>query len=81
MNIRVRYWSWLRDLTGSDQEIFPVPAGSSVQDVLQVVHSRHPALADVRSSTLLAVGVEYRPLDFILTENDEISLLPPVQGG
>ena len=35
----------------------------------------------MQSSTLKAVGVNYQPDEFLLSDDDEISLFPPVQGG
>jgi len=35
----------------------------------------------MKRSTLLAVGVDYQPRDFVLSNGDEVSLFPPVQGG
>jgi molybdopterin converting factor small subunit len=81
MNIRVRYWSWFRDLAGTADEILRLPSVATVQDALAAVHERHPRLAEARRSTLIAVGVEYQPLEFALKEGDEVSLFPPVQGG
>ncbi|HEU0040114.1 MAG TPA: MoaD/ThiS family protein, partial [Verrucomicrobiae bacterium] len=40
-----------------------------------------PKLAAMKKSTLLAVGVDYQPRDYVLQDGDEVSLFPPVQGG
>jgi molybdopterin converting factor small subunit len=42
---------------------------------------RFPKIGALRKSTLLAVGVDYQPRDYILKDGDEVSLFPPVQGG
>ena len=35
----------------------------------------------MKRSTLIAVGVDYQPRDYVLQDGDEVSLFPPVQGG
>lgn len=81
MKVRVRYWSWFKDLAGSDHEDLVLTPGARVEDALSRVHQLHPELAQARRSTLIAVGLEYQGTDFQLHDGDEISLFPPVQGG
>jgi molybdopterin converting factor small subunit len=40
-----------------------------------------PTLAGAKNSTLKAVGLEYEDDDFVLSDGDEVSFFPPVQGG
>ncbi|MCC7373099.1 MAG: MoaD/ThiS family protein [Verrucomicrobiales bacterium] len=81
MLIRVRYWSWFKDIAGQAQEEFQVNDGASLGDLLESVRQRHPRLAEARKSTLVAVGTEYQPVSYLLATGDEVSLFPPVQGG
>lgn len=81
MNVVVRYWSWFKDLAGTDREEHQVADGGTLEDLLERVRQRHPRFEAVRRSTLVAVGVEYQPLTHVLREGDEVSLFPPVQGG
>ncbi|MCC6234288.1 MAG: MoaD/ThiS family protein [Verrucomicrobiales bacterium] len=81
IRVRIRYWSWFKDLTHTPESECTLPDGATVADVLHRVHQEHPRLAEARKSTLVAVGVEYQPPDHILHEGDEVSLFPPVQGG
>ena len=81
MTIPVQLWSYFRDLAGEAQITVEVPAGGTVAEVLTAVYARHPKLAALRNSTLIAVGVEYQGPSYILNPGDEVSLFPPVQGG
>jgi molybdopterin synthase sulfur carrier subunit len=81
MNIQVRYWSWFRDLTSVEQDCYQVPDGTLLGALLEMIRQRHPRLAEVRRSTLVAVGVEYADESHPLAPSDEVSLFPPVQGG
>ena len=81
MTIPVHFWSYFRDLTGTEQMRVEVPAGGTVETALQAVYAAHPCLAPMRQCTLIAVGLNYQDAHHVLLEGDEVSLFPPVQGG
>lgn len=81
MTVRVRFWSYFRDRAGVESADFDLADGAPVADLLDRVGGRFPALAALRGSTLVAVGVDYAAPDRRLAPGDEVSLFPPVQGG
>jgi molybdopterin synthase catalytic subunit/molybdopterin synthase sulfur carrier subunit len=81
MRIRVQFYSYFKDLTGCGDTHEEVPAGSTIGELLQQLYERFPKLSPMAKSTLVAVGVEYQAAEYVLQENDEVSLFPPVQGG
>lgn len=81
MRVRVSFYSWFKDLTGCAQTSETLPEGATLDVLHQQLLARFPRLVPVRNSTLLAVGVEYQPRDYVLREGDEVALFPPVQGG
>lgn len=81
MMISVQLWSYFRDLAGTARLELELPEGASISGLLDEVYARHPPLAGLRNSTLIAVGVEYQRPDYVLQPGDEVSLFPPVQGG
>jgi molybdopterin converting factor small subunit len=81
VRIRVHFYSYCKELTGSASVIECVELGSRIEDLLQKLFVRFPKLAPVQKSLLVAVGVDYQGADYILQEGDEVSLFPPVQGG
>jgi len=81
MQITVHFWSYFADIAGARSITLEVPASSTVQEVLAVVHQRYPTLASARKSTLIAVGLDYALPEQLLQAQDELSLFPPVQGG
>ena len=81
MTIRIRFYSYFKDLTGCSETELDVPAGSSLKDLLSKLGEVFPRLAPMRSSTLMAVGVDYQDRTYVLKTGDEVSLFPPVQGG
>lgn len=81
MIVRVQFYSYFKDLTGCIETQASLPEGSTIAELLAVLHRKFPRLKEMERSTLIAVGVEYQPKEFRLSENDEVSLFPPVQGG
>jgi molybdopterin converting factor small subunit len=81
MTVRVQFFSWLKDLAGCAETTMPVRAGGNLGQLHEQLLVRFPKLAPAAKSTLLAVGVDYQPRDYILKDGDEVSLFPPVQGG
>ena len=81
MRVSVSFYSYFKDLTGCTQTIELMPEGSTLADLLQLLAQRFPKFATLSKSALLAVGVDYQRRDYVLSEGDEVSLFPPVQGG
>ena len=81
MKIRVQLFSRLRDLAGGSGAEFDIPEGTTVAELLQNLYSQTPALREWDKSILVASGVEFVGRDYLLQAGDEISIMPPVQGG
>lgn len=81
MKVRVQFFSRLRDLTGNAEMDLEVPAGATAADLLEKIYSGTPALRDWDKSILVAAGVEFVGRDYVIKPGDEISIMPPVQGG
>ncbi len=81
MHVTVHFFSYFRDLTGCAQTVEAFPSGTTLGDLHDRLADKFPKLAAMKRSTLLAVGVDYQPRDYVLQDGDEVSLFPPVQGG
>ena len=81
MKVEVQFFSRLRDLTGHSRIDVEVPDGATAADLLAVLFEQSPALREWDKSILIASGVEFVGRDYILRPDDEISVMPPVQGG
>jgi len=81
MEVSVNFYSYLRELTGCAQTSESLPEGATLGALHDQLADRFPKLAAMKRSTLLAVGVDYEPRDYVIKEGDEVSLFPPVQGG
>jgi len=81
VRINIRLFSHLRDRVGTDQLAIELADGSRVSDLLARVYQEHPDLAAADKTTLVAAGVEFVERDYLLKPDEEIALMPPVQGG
>jgi molybdopterin synthase sulfur carrier subunit len=81
MKIHVQFFSRLRDLVGQSEMDLEVPAKGTVANLLDVLYRQTPALREWDKSILVASGVEFVGRDYVLKSDDEISIMPPVQGG
>ncbi len=81
MNVHVQFFSRLRELAGVSEMELEVPEGTKVDALLVILYSRTPALRDWDKSILVAVQVEFVSRDYVLLPGDQVSIMPPVQGG
>ena len=81
MKLRVQFFSRLRDLVGASDVELEIPEGATAADLLDAFYVQTPALRNWDKSILIASGVEFVGRDHVLRPGDEISIMPPVQGG
>lgn len=81
MEITVLFFGLLKDVCGLAQDRLDVPAGATAGSVFEHYAKAFPRLRDMASSIVLARNHEFTTAADLLTEGDEIALLPPVSGG
>jgi MoaD family protein len=81
MKIRVQFYAQLRDLAGASELSIDLPDQATVSDLLASIYARIPALRSQDKSILVGAGVEFVDRKYQLKSGDEISIMPPVQGG
>ncbi|MEA3188704.1 MAG: molybdopterin synthase sulfur carrier subunit [Chthoniobacter sp.] len=81
MKVGVEFFSRLKDVAVDSAIVVDLPHGATLAELLRVLFERFPRLAEWDAHLLLGVGVEYEQRDYVLHENDEVSIMPPVQGG
>ena len=81
MKMQVQLYAQLRDLAGIHELAIDVAEGSTVHDLLETLYSQKPLLRAHDKSILIGVGVEFVDRNYKLKPSDEISIMPPVQGG
>jgi molybdopterin converting factor small subunit len=81
MNVRVQFYSQLRDLSGVAELDVDLAERSTVRELLENIYEQKPALRAHDKSILVGAGVEFVDRDYVIQPGDEISIMPPVQGG
>jgi molybdopterin synthase sulfur carrier subunit len=79
--VRVQFYAQLRDLVGIRELDIDVVEGSTIRDLLEQVYAQQPKLRPHDKSILIGAGVEFVDRNYKLSPGDEISIMPPVQGG
>ena len=81
MKVRVLFFSQLRDAAGGPELQLEMPDDTSVTGLLEKLYEQKPALRSHDKSILVGAGVEFVDRNYRLKPGDEISIMPPVQGG
>jgi molybdopterin converting factor small subunit len=81
MKIHVQFYAQLRDLVGMRELHLDVAEGATVCDLLEEIYAQQPALRSHDKSILIGAGVEFVDRNYELKPNEEIAIMPPVQGG
>jgi MoaE-MoaD fusion protein len=81
MRVTLLAFGLLRDHLPNPAAPLELPAGATVQDLLNRCRDLTPANTAPWSSIAVAVNQEYVPATYPLSDGDEVALLPPVSGG
>ncbi len=81
MRITVRLFAGARDAAGQSVISLYLPHLATTKQAQSAIAEQFPALARLAAVSRLAVNYEYASPDQVLTETDEVALLPPVSGG
>ena len=81
MQIRMRYFASLREITGLSDETLSVPEETTVAGARSFLLERYPRLESALARAVCAINHQYVTAETLLKENDEIVFIPPVGGG
>ncbi|MFH1006386.1 MAG: molybdopterin converting factor subunit 1 [Candidatus Latescibacterota bacterium] len=81
MTIRVTYFAQSRQATGNREEMVQIPEGATVAVLMGTLGERFPKLGAIRTMLKFAVNGEYAGSETVLSDGDEVALIPPVSGG
>jgi molybdopterin converting factor small subunit len=81
MRIHVQFYAQLRDLSGVAELDVDLAGRSTIRELLENIYEQKPALRAYDKSILVGAGVEFVDRDYVIQPGDEISIMPPVQGG
>jgi molybdopterin converting factor small subunit len=81
MKVRMQFYAQLRDLVGIRDLEVELSDGATVRDLLEQLYTEQPALRPHDKSILIGAGLEFVDRHYQLKPGEEISIMPPVQGG
>jgi molybdopterin synthase sulfur carrier subunit len=81
MKVRVQFYAQLRELIGVHELEVEIPQGAIVRELVEEIYAQKPALRAHDKSILIGAGLEFVDRNYKLKSGEEISIMPPVQGG
>lgn len=81
MDIHVRYFAALREITGRAGETLALDDSATAGDARRALVDRYPRLQPVIDRSLCAINRAYAPPETTLREGDELVFIPPMGGG
>jgi molybdopterin converting factor small subunit len=81
VKVHVQFFSRLRDLVGASDMDLELPERSTAAALLEIIYTATPTLRAWDKSILIASGLDFVGRDYVVKPDDEISIMPPVQGG
>lgn len=81
VKMRVQFYAQLRDITQIASDEADLADGATVSDLLGNIYQKFPALRVHDKNILVGAGVEFVDRNYKPKPGEEISIMPPVQGG
>jgi molybdopterin converting factor small subunit len=81
MKIRAQFYAQLCDITGAQTLDVDLADGARVSDLLEKIYTEFPRLRERDRGILVGAGMEFVGRNYELNSGEEISIMPPVQGG
>ena len=83
MKVKVLYFASAREASGLSEEAIELDGQGTTDKLMETLILRHPALGSVMKSCVLALNQEYISREELrmLTDGDEIAIIPPLSGG
>jgi molybdopterin synthase catalytic subunit/molybdopterin converting factor small subunit len=81
MRVTVLFFGVLKEMLSSERQTLDLPAGSTVDAILEHYRELLPRHPKVWSTLAIAVNHSYAVKGCLLRDGDEVALLPPVSGG
>ena len=81
MMVRVQFFSRLKDIVGASELELELEDAATAGELLARLCAGHPGLREWDNTILIGAGVEFVDRDYVIKPGDEISIMPPVQGG
>ena len=81
MRVQVKLFATYCEIVGERQLSWTAKDGTQLRELLDAILAKYPRLAGHADTMLLAVNHAFADPDVVLSEGDEVALMPPVSGG
>lgn len=81
MRVTVQFYAQARERAGRESEQVDISSGANIAALWKGLLERYPGLASLDGGISFVVGRACADRATVLSEGDEVSLLPPVSGG
>ena len=79
--IRLKFFARYAELVGREDVELPLPAPTTVADIVRRVRAGVPGAARLPERPLTAVNLRHARPDAPVQDGDEVAFLPPLAGG
>lgn len=80
MKLKIVAYGIARDILGANSIDYEIEGSPSQEILLENLKKTYPDFSKL-SSLMVAINSEYAKKGQVITENDEVVLIPPVSGG
>ena len=80
MKINILAFGIVSEIFGTNCINLQLPHNINITSLKQILNQKYPALLQLKSY-MVAVNKQYAVTDVLISENDEIAIIPPVSGG
>ena len=77
----MQFYAQLRELIGVHELEMELPQRATVRELLEKIYAQQPVLRTHDKSILIGAGLEFVDRSYKLNPEEEIAIMPPVQGG
>lgn len=81
MRVRFLLFALYRDLAGTEELELQLPAAATAADAVTALRAQGGGYARIPERPVIAINRTYATLSDLLSDGDELALLPPVAGG
>jgi molybdopterin converting factor small subunit len=81
MHCTILFFSQLKEIAGRSEMTLDLPDATSVAELLARLYHEFPELAKWDRNLLIGAGVDFVGRDHRISPNEQIAIMPPVQGG
>jgi len=78
--MKIKCFGIAKDITATSDLTIKAAGISNVADLRQWLNNHYPAFANMKSC-MIAVNQEYADNNLLISDQDEIAIIPPVAGG